>query len=166
MSDSVLNKVLPVWKELLDASYAEQISSLPTTKFRFRSKRQTPLLSPVLQPMDERQEAKELITKWVFEGKDLEEVYAKLNQSRYAGLLSANDIVTEFYAAGTAKKYTRPSGAQTICRFLGIVAILFGLGAVIGSYCCGTPTFGRGITAFVLGIFLTFWPHEALKQRF
>ena len=118
--------------------------------------------------MDQRQEAKELITKWVFEGKDIEKVTAKLDASRYAGVLSAHDIVNEFYAAGTAKKLSRPGPGRTLSRIVGILTLLISLGLMVGPACCGYPIFisGRVILGLILGITLTFWPHKANEDFF
>lgn len=78
--------------------------------------------------MSRQDEAKELITQWVFEGKDLETIQKDILHTPLSSALSPQDVELEYYAARAGRKMTnsRPPGKR-LAQIIGVLAILIGL---------------------------------------
>ena len=123
--------------------------------------------------MSPREEAKELITQWVFEGKDLETVEKELAKTSLASALSPHDIELKYYAAGTARKVAGSGPpAKGLTQVIAILALLLGLTVVfflpfiVGDDLAKAVGKVRsfGALAILLGLILLFNPARAFEK--
>lgn len=122
--------------------------------------------------MNREQQAKEQISQWVFEGKELDEIETSLRESRLAGALSQAAVESEYYAARTARKVNPSSthGKKT-ARVVGVLALLVGVCAFFVPFYLGAlaasarlPIFLLAASLVLLGLLLLFKPERAFED--